>query len=158
MNVHCSIEVTAIKSLSKYDLNWRELQGSLLPNASSLPQFSQCRSELQPWFSALRRTPANIKQKLPVLSWADKSLSCEKCSLGMSRLELRLHSFLPPALLALEHGEKPCLWNSGFKGNGALLSFPSRVANHNTASRISRGKSHGDDFKQELLPHFLKSA
>lgn len=71
MNVHCSIEVTAIKSLSKCDLNWRQLQGSLLPHASSLPQFSQCRSEA----AAVLQCPApntcehQTETPAPFLAW-----------------------------------------------------------------------------------------
>lgn len=139
MNVHCSTEVTAIKSLSKYDLNWRELQGSEFASQSLqsppvLPvQVRGCSLGSVPCAEHLQTSNRN-SWSFPGLTKAfhvkNAPWECHGWSSGYIPFSLE-------ALPALEHGEKPCLWNSGFKGNGALLSFPSLVANHNTASWIS---------------------
>lgn len=87
----------------------------------------------------------------------DKSLSCEKKMLpgnvtgpggGSGYIPFSPpRSFGPRREAMLVESETP-------REHGALLS----VTNHDAASWISPGKSHGDGFKRELFPHFLKSA
>lgn len=137
MNAHCSSEVTAIKSLSKRDLNWRRLQGRQLRRPPVVPaQVRGCGLAPAPRAEHLRTSNAD-SCSFPGLTKAfhvkNAAWECQGRSSGYIPVSLA-------ALPASEHGEKPCLWNSRLKGNRVLLSLPSHVANHNTASRIRRAK------------------
>lgn len=134
MNAHCSSEVTAIKSLSKRDLNWRRLQGRQLRCPPVVPaRVRGCGLAPAPRAEHLR-TSNGDSCSFPALTKAfhvkNAAWECQRRSSG----------YIPVSLPASEHGEKPCLRNSRLKGNRVLLSFPSHVANRNTAARIRRAK------------------
>lgn len=93
-------------------------------------------------FTAFCWTPANIKQKLLVLSWVDKSLSCEKCSLGMSGCSSGYIPFSLAASPFLKVVGKTMFVKWKIKENMATRYFHSHIANHDGASCINGIKSY----------------